>query len=260
MAGSGGRARPASGLAGRGRFSCVPPGNYAGQLGPRRMCASDGRCSPPSCVYPDNRLRCSAAAPQRAPCVVLWMGSGGFVGLLPRGAPAARCGLAGAKAMRSNRSSAWYATQCSATAFAVPGGSSAREPLRATRGRGSAPSGGDCATEAVVRFWRGAAGWKDSVRVVRGCADADRRAEAARRGQGSRAEGPLRQDGGRAARAASACAARGGDWLRHWGVRRLRVRPAPATRALPPPPSCTKWTRLVLLPVLSGHVSSFSPY
>ena len=27
-----------------------------------------------------------------------------------------------------------------------------------------------------------------------------------------------------------------------------------------PPPSCTDWTRLVLLPVLTGHVSSFSPY
>ena len=33
----------------------------------------------------------------------------------------------------------------------------------------------------------------------------------------------------------------------------LRLRP-------PPPPSCTNWTRLVLLPVLTGHVSSFSPY
>ena len=28
----------------------------------------------------------------------------------------------------------------------------------------------------------------------------------------------------------------------------------------PLPPSCTDWTRLVLPPVLSGHVSSFSPY
>jgi len=28
----------------------------------------------------------------------------------------------------------------------------------------------------------------------------------------------------------------------------------------PPPPSCTNWTRLVLLSVLTGHVSSFSPY
>ena len=27
----------------------------------------------------------------------------------------------------------------------------------------------------------------------------------------------------------------------------------------PPPPSCTNWTRLILLPVLTGHVSSFSP-
>ena len=26
----------------------------------------------------------------------------------------------------------------------------------------------------------------------------------------------------------------------------------------PPPPSCTDWTRLVLLPVLTGHVSSFA--
>ena len=30
--------------------------------------------------------------------------------------------------------------------------------------------------------------------------------------------------------------------------------------AVSPPPSCTDWTRLVLLPVLTGHVSSFSPY
>jgi hypothetical protein len=30
-------------------------------------------------------------------------------------------------------------------------------------------------------------------------------------------------------------------------------------RQAPPPPSCTNWTRLVLLPVLTGHVSSFSP-
>jgi len=33
---------------------------------------------------------------------------------------------------------------------------------------------------------------------------------------------------------------------------------------VPPPPlpplSCTNWTRLVLLPVLIGRVSSFSPY
>ena len=33
-----------------------------------------------------------------------------------------------------------------------------------------------------------------------------------------------------------------------------------ASRAAPPPPSCTDWTRLVLLPVLSGHISSFTPY
>ena len=26
-----------------------------------------------------------------------------------------------------------------------------------------------------------------------------------------------------------------------------------------PPPSCTNWTRLVLLPVLTGHVSSHGP-
>ena len=36
---------------------------------------------------------------------------------------------------------------------------------------------------------------------------------------------------------------------------------APEAEGFPPPtPSCTKWTRLVLLPVLSGHVSSLSPY
>ena len=33
-----------------------------------------------------------------------------------------------------------------------------------------------------------------------------------------------------------------------------------ARRPPSPPPSCTDWTRLVLLPVLTGHVSSFSPW
>ena len=32
------------------------------------------------------------------------------------------------------------------------------------------------------------------------------------------------------------------------------------SRRAPPPLSCTDWTRLVLPPVLSGYVSSFSPY
>jgi hypothetical protein len=51
-------------------------------------------------------------------------------------------------------------------------------------------------------------------------------------------------------------------------VRRLEIDAAAsgpaaggAAGARPPPPrSCTDWTRLVLLPVLTGHVSSFSPY
>ena len=50
-------------------------------------------------------------------------------------------------------------------------------------------------------------------------------------------------------------------------VRRLEIDAAasgPAAGGAPPPPplplSCTDWTRLVLLPVLTGHVSSFSPY
>ena len=45
--------------------------------------------------------------------------------------------------------------------------------------------------------------------------------------------------------------------------RPARVRGAPrgGARPRPPPPSpCTNWTRLVLPPVLSGHVSSFPPY
>lgn len=37
-----------------------------------------------------------------------------------------------------------------------------------------------------------------------------------------------------------------------------RVCDAPSRQ--PPSPSCTAWTRLVLLPVLTGHVSTFSPY
>ena len=36
--------------------------------------------------------------------------------------------------------------------------------------------------------------------------------------------------------------------------------PRPAPRAHPPPSPCSNWTRLVLPPVLSGHVSSFPPY
>ena len=38
-------------------------------------------------------------------------------------------------------------------------------------------------------------------------------------------------------------------------LEKIQVPPPP-----PPPPSCTAWTRLVLLPVLTGHVSTFSPY
>jgi len=47
------------------------------------------------------------------------------------------------------------------------------------------------------------------------------------------------------------------------GQRASRSCSRPANRcglSLPPPLSCTKWTRLVLLPVPSGHVSSLSPY
>ena len=40
----------------------------------------------------------------------------------------------------------------------------------------------------------------------------------------------------------------------------IRGPSSPRSGAPPPPPSCTDWTRLVLLPVLTGLVSSFSPY
>jgi hypothetical protein len=42
---------------------------------------------------------------------------------------------------------------------------------------------------------------------------------------------------------------------------RAPQRPGARDPPPPPPPSpCTKWTRLVVPPVLSGHVSSFPPY
>ena len=50
---------------------------------------------------------------------------------------------------------------------------------------------------------------------------------------------------------------------------RRRPAPPPALRThgamhvtvvTPPPSPCTNWTRIVLPPVLSGHVSSFPPY